>query len=117
MRIIYINEYDEELLDIESVFIPRVSDTVLIGGERNIVDEVIWNPGTEIALVVLVEPRIRKQGSQEVDVSGRLNEQHRAILELNKRQDANEKKSRALSEQLVSVRTAIRNQPKPKKQE
>jgi hypothetical protein len=114
MKVIYLNEYNEELLAKEGTFIPRVNDTVPIGDENLLVEEVIWNPATEVAVVVLGEPRIVKSGKKEVDLSGRLNEMNRSILELSKRQDASEKKNRLLNEQLVSVRTAIRNQPKPK---
>lgn len=115
MRVIYQTENDEDLLDSESSFIPRVGDTVLVDEDNQfVVKEVIWNAKTQIALVVVGEPALRKAAATGSDLSGRLNEMQRAIMSTNKRLDATEKKNRSLSEQLVSIRTHVRNQPKPK---
>lgn len=115
MRVIYQTEYDEDLLDTDSPYLPRIGDTVLVDEKNQFqVKDVIWNAKTQIAVVVIGEPEIRKSEQAGNDLSGRLNEMHRSILTLNKRLDASEKKSRNLTEQLVSVRTQLRTQQKPK---
>jgi len=117
MLVSYINEYEEQIFKGDTQFIPRKGDTVQLEDEYYEVKDVIWDLSTSVISVVLAVPKIRKIESAPNDVSGRLNEMQRAIIDLNKRQGDSEKKARTLNEQLVSVRTKINAIPKPKPQQ
>lgn len=113
MKVIYKTEYEEELLIATATCAPPVGQTVVIWEERYVVKDVEWYPHEDAALVIVGEKSF-KQSQVSEDISGRLSEMNRAILDVSKRQDASEKKARSLNEQLVTVRTAIRSLPKPK---
>ena len=54
---------------------------------------------------------------KESNESGRLVEMHNAIIEINKRQDASEKKGRALTEQVGVIRNHINQRIKQEKKD
>lgn len=109
MKIYYKDEYDEILYTAyNKTVVPRVGDSVVLVDEEFRVKRVIWNVEQDdvSVLVTLAENVIKVKEAQD-GISGRLAEMHRAILDLSKRQDNTEKKSRALTEQVGSVRKHI----------
>ncbi len=119
MKVIYINEYDEELVNKESSYIPPIGSTVLIDDiDQLVVKEVVWNVKTEVAIVTVGEPKIRKVTESDSNIPGRLNVMDRNIIDLDKRLKASERTHQELSEQLVSVRTKLKaNQSNQRKQD
>ena len=116
MKVIYLDEYEEELLEIDSPFIPRVGDVVHIGSpERYVVTEVVWNADSFIGYVLLRSEDEAGLPIKEksVDHTGRINQLNNAIIEATKRLGDVEKKHKRLTEELVTVRQHIkRNTPK-----
>jgi hypothetical protein len=115
MKVIYLDELDQELLAKDTEFIPRVGDSVQFGNTTDyfVVKEVIWNVVNEIVLVVVAEPSIKRSETED-NLPARLSEIKNTIISVSKRQDVLERKNRALREQLVSVRTNLRSLAKPK---
>jgi len=118
MQIRYINDNDEELLDIDSPHIPQVGTIVYIGNSDEwVVQQVYWNADSEIAVVVLkLAEDMMVVREKKVDDSGRLREMSNAIIQINKRLDESDKKARLTRDSLSSVRSHVkRNTPKPPK--
>jgi hypothetical protein len=108
MKIDYEDEYGNKLYqkpagDFQP---PFPGDTVVIDGQDWIVKSRAFIPQEQTVIVYVAEHIMRTQRSENSE-TGRLNEIHNVILALNKRQDTTEKKSRALNEQIGSIRKNI----------
>jgi len=117
MIIHYLDDYEEELLEVESSYMPQVGNSVLIGNtDEWIVQKVIWNADSNIGVVRLkLSEDVRTPRETKVDDSGRLREMSNAIIQINKRLDESDKKARLTRDSLSSVRSHVkRNTPKPK---
>jgi hypothetical protein len=108
MKIQYEDEYGETLHigTGEVTIVPTVGDFVILNEEDYRVKSVTWMIDHDF-IVVMITQNMVKSSKKEDDNSGRLSEMHNAIVALNKRQDSNEKKSRALTEQITTVRKHI----------
>ena len=118
MIIQYLDDYEEELLEVESSYMPQVGNSVLIGNtDEWIVQQVTWNADSNIGVVRLkLSEDIRTPRETKVDDSGRLREMSNAIIQINKRLDESDKKARLTRDSLSSVRSHVkRNTPKPSK--
>lgn len=111
MQINFVDEYGESLLDSRSEYIPSIGDTVSIDDEDWRVKSRTFIPKQNGVVIELTQTQVRLKATDD-EVGARLKEMQRAIVEVNKRQDVHEKKSRILREQLVSVRTHLRTQQK-----
>jgi len=116
MQIRYVDEYGVGLYwgQTPQPIAPVIGDTVIIEEEEYRVKSRTFFPEKDVAVVELTQNQVKPKAPDEV--GGRLQEMQRAIVDINKRQDSQEKKSRLLREQLVTVRQYIRNQPKVDKQ-
>lgn len=108
MQILYQDEYGAQLYLSEGGHIPAIGDTVSLVDEDWRVRSRTFIP-VEDAVVIELTQNMIKASTKEDDNSGRLGEMHNAIIAANKRQDGQDKKHRLLSEQLVSMRTFLRN--------
>ena len=110
MKIIYQDEYGEIIYspydEVPSAQIPSIADIVVIDDEDWRVESREFHPKQNTVVVVITQNLVRSQQTTSSD-AGRLNEMNRAIIELSKRQDLTEKKSRTLTEQVVTVRKHI----------
>jgi hypothetical protein len=108
MKIDYEDEYGNKLYQKPAgdFHPPLPGDTVVIDGQDWIVKSRAFIPQEQTVIVYVVEHIMRTQ-RQENSETGRLNEIHNVILALNKRQDASEKTSRALNEQISSIRKNV----------
>lgn len=108
MKIYYQDEYGEELyVAYNKNAVPRIGETVVLVQQYRVKD-VIWDAASDDVIVEVTQNLIR--ASKEIsndNTSGRLTEMNRAIVALGKRQDTAEKKSRMLTEQVVTVRKHI----------
>ena len=110
MKIIYSDEYGEEIFRSGIGILPSIGDTVSIDDEDWKVKSRVFIPKEDSVVIEISQNMVRSKSSD--DGSDRLAEMQRAIISVNKRQDVVEKKSRILREQLVSVRTQLRNKDK-----
>jgi hypothetical protein len=108
MQILYQDEYGEQLYLSESGYIPAIGDTVNLDDEDWRVRSRTFIPMQSVVVIELTQNMI-KSSVKDDDNSGRLAEMQNAIMATNKRQDGQDKKHRLLSEQLVSMRTFLRN--------
>jgi hypothetical protein len=108
MKIDYEDEYGNKIYwnSEEDLIPPSPGDTVIIEGEEWVVRSRIFIP-KEATIVIIVADSLTRNRLQSSSGTGRLNEMQNAILGLNKRQDANDKKSRSLKEQIGSVRRNV----------
>ena len=115
MKIHYQDEYGEELyVAYNKNAVSRIGETVVIDKEEYRVKDVIWDAASDDVIVEVTQNPIRR-AKEPTEVDGRLKEVQRAIVETNKRQDLQEKRTKSLREQTMSIRQHIRqNQPKPK---
>lgn len=113
MQIRYIDNYDEELLEIDSPYMPRVGDSVHIGDiDEWIVTKVTWVADLNIGLVQLTlseEMPIVREG-KKADNSGRLDEMQNAILAVQNEQTVLRKKNRSVRDQVSNIRSNINQQ-------
>jgi septal ring factor EnvC (AmiA/AmiB activator) len=107
MKIHYEDEYGTKLYwGSEEAFPPMPGDMVVISGEEWIVKHRSFIP-EEQTIIVLVTENIARVRHSENSETGRLREVQNAIVAVNKRQDASDKKSRSLNEQIGSIRKNI----------
>jgi septal ring factor EnvC (AmiA/AmiB activator) len=108
MQVRYVDEYGNGLFwgETKQPIAPNVGDTVILEEEEYRVKSRTFLPEEEVVVIELTQNQVRSKAPDEV--GDRLKEMQRAIVEVNKRQDSQEKKSRLLREQLVSVRTHLR---------
>ncbi len=114
MKIIFVDEYGENIIDYAGDYIPVVGDTISIDDEDWRVRSRTFSPQIDIIVVELTQSQI-KQKSPPDEVGDRLKEMQRVILGVSNRQDLQEKRTKSLREQAMSIRQHIRrNTPKPK---
>jgi hypothetical protein len=105
MKLIYEDDYGNIYNAGTANQIPRVGDSLMFDEEYFKVTDVVWDVMAETITVHYKENVVRSVGISEN--TGRLNAVNNDIIALNKRQDASEKKTRALTEQVGSVRKHI----------
>lgn len=105
MQIIYKDEYDTTIYNdhVKIAIIPNINDIVIIEEDEYRVKSRIFLPKSEMVIIIITQNTIRKS-SQENGDSTRLKEMSNAIMALGKRQDAGDKKTRLLHEQIISVK-------------
>ena len=116
MQVRYIDEYGTGLYwgQTAQPIAPMVGDAVIIEDEEYRVKSRTFLPEKD-EVVIEVTQNIVKSRDAEDSTTGRLAEMQRAIVDINKRQDLAEKRTKSLREQAMSIRQHIRsNQPKPK---
>ena len=69
----------------------------------------VYYPEYDVLKIYLTQSVSKQMNAESVD-AGRLNKMHNAILAVNKRQDAVEKKSLSLTEHIISLREAVKKQ-------
>ena len=109
MNIIYEDEYGEAVYLGESSFPAQVGDTVVIDDEDYRLKSRIFYPQYDKVVITVTQNMVKSGVTESVDNS-RQNEMQHAILALSKKQEAADKKHRALNEQLVSIRKHINQQ-------
>jgi hypothetical protein len=116
MTIIYEDEYGNYLFDSNAGYIPNNGDMVLIGSEEYYVKSRIFYP-EEDSVRIIVADSIRKSSVAESGDIGRQKEMKNAIVALTDRVNLTEKKQRALTDQLSTVRHGINNRIKQDKKD
>jgi hypothetical protein len=116
MKIIYVDDYGELVFESDGLIQPSNGDTVVIDNEDWVVKHRTIHPDSD-SLIVSITQNLVRSGKQPSNDSGRLNEMHSAIISINKRQDASEKKGRALNEQISSMRKHINTRIQQEKKE
>lgn len=106
MQIIYQDEYGEGVYWGQNSHPASIGDTIIVDDEEYRVKSRIFYPQDDKIVITVTQGMIRSAQTESTD-SGRLNEVKNAILAINKRQDASEKKGRALNEQIGSIRKHI----------
>jgi len=84
MKVNFIDEYDEELLEIESGPIPRVDDLVIIDEEKYYVTDVIWNINNRDVSVMISETKNHKRKEPPLKEDGYSDKAREAIESANK---------------------------------
>lgn len=109
MKVIYEDDYGNRTYN---QFVAVPGDIVTISNEDWIVKSRYYDLDNDELLISVTQKSTREK-VEESDT--RLNQIQRAIIEVNKRQDLQEKRTKSLREQTMSIRQHIRrNQPKPK---
>lgn len=116
MRIIYQDEYEIELYQSNNGQAAVIGDIVVIEDEEYRVKSRILYP-EENTMVVVLSQSVPRAMQTESNENSRLNQINSAILQTNKRIDATDKKNRALSEQIVTVRKHINQRIRQDKQD
>lgn len=111
MNIIYEDDYGVEIYSRELLvaIAPQPGDTVVIDEEDYRVKSRTFYPLNETLVVTVTQNMVRSSTTESTDNS-RHTQMQNAILALSKRQDASEKKNRALNEQIVTVRKHVNQQ-------
>ena len=106
MTIVYQDEYGTGLYWGKSSHPANVGDTVIIEDEEYRVKSRAFFPEKDDIIITVTQNMLRASVEESSD-NTRQNQMHNAIIELTKRQDVNEKKHRAVSDQLGSVKRGI----------
>ena len=106
MQIIYQDEYGSGVYWGQSSHPANVGDSVIVDDEEYRVKSRVFFPQDDKIIITITQNMVKSAQKESTD-SGRLNEMSNAILAVNKRQDASEKKGRALNEQIGSIRKHI----------
>ncbi len=110
MIVQYEDEYETELYKTttDNVVLPNIGDTVMIADNQYITKARTFYPDAGGVVITLAEGgySLKAPIAEKVDAT-RQNQMHNAIIELTKRQDVTEKKHRAVSDQLGSVKRGI----------
>jgi hypothetical protein len=115
MNIYYQDEYGEEIYgsNSTSIMIPHPGDTIIIDDDDWKAVSRTFYPQHNSVVVSITQNQVKPKAPTED--GDRLKEMERAIVDVNKRQGLQEKRTKSLREQAMSVRKHIRqNQPKPK---
>ena len=116
MQVRYIDEYGTGLYWGQNVqpIAPVIGDTVIIEDEEYRVKSRTFLPEKDEVVIEITQNIVRSKDPED-STSGRLREMNRAIVDIGKRQDSQDKLTKSLREQTMSIRQHIRsNQPKPK---
>lgn len=116
MKIHYQDDYYETIYTAYNKdVVPRIGDSIVFSDEDYRVKDVIWAIEIDEVIVVITQNIIRAKKDDGTDT--RLAEVKNAILSIDKKVNAQEKKNKSLNEQLVSVRSYLKTQkekaPKP----
>jgi replicative superfamily II helicase len=106
MKVIYEDEYGVELFSRSVNYAPLVGDSVVIVDEEYRIESRTYYPESDAMIITVTQTAIHAVKA-EVNNSGRLADLGNAIIKTNKRQDVSEKKSKAISEQVSSIRRHI----------
>lgn len=106
MTIVYKDEYGNGLFWGASTHPANIGDTVIIEDEEYRVKSRIFSPEKDEIIIIVGQGSFRAPVAESAD-NTRQNQMHNAIIELTKRQDVTEKKHRAVSDQLGSVKRGI----------
>jgi hypothetical protein len=107
MQIIYKDEYGVSLYWGASTYPANIGDTVIIEDEEYRVKSRIFSPVKDEIIIVMTQGTYRAPVAESAVDAGRLNQLNAAIINTNKRVDATDKKTRALTDQVSSVRKHI----------
>jgi hypothetical protein len=107
MQIIYKDEYGVSLYWGVSTYPANIGDTVIIEDEEYRVKSRIFSPVKDEIIIVMTQGTYRAPVAESAVDAGRLNQLNAAIINTNKRVDATDKKTRALTDQVSSVRKHI----------
>lgn len=114
MKISYEDEYAIELLEVDTNSqLPQQGNSVIIADEEWSVENIVFYPEQDAVLISLTQNLIKAEKPAKTDT--RLGEMQSSIMQINKRQDSQERRSRLLREQMVSVRTYLRTQARTPK--
>lgn len=95
---------------------PSVGDIIAVHDEEFHVRSRVFYPLEGKVVLIVAESAARKMQAESVDNS-RLNQMRSAIIHTNKRVDEADKKNRALSDQLSSVKKSVNRQIKQEKKD
>jgi hypothetical protein len=111
MKIYYTDEYGTTLFRTEDAeFVPTVGDMVVIADDDPYrVKSRTYYTASDSVIVEITQNMVKTQASMASD-NTMTNEMRLAIANVNKRQDAGEKRTRALNEQVTTVRKHINQQ-------
>lgn len=109
MQVRYVDEYGTGLYwgQTTQPIAPVIGDTVIIEEEEYRVKSRTFIPEKDIVVIEVTQNLSTSVKESKNNDSDRLNQMQRAILETNKRQDSIEKKTRAITEQVVTIRKHI----------
>jgi len=109
MIIIYEDEYGNGVYWGTSTYTASVGDTVVVEDEEYRVKSRMFFPQEDKVIITITQNMLKPRQSEDSG-NGRLNEMNNAIIQINKRQDAQEKSNRNLREQVGTVRKHINQQ-------
>jgi hypothetical protein len=107
MNIIYQDEYGTGVYWGASTHPANIGDTVVVDGEEYRVKSRIFYPQEDKIVITVSQGSYRAPVAESAVDAGRLNQLNAAIINTNKRIDATDKKSRAVTEQVGSIRKHI----------
>ena len=106
MKIYYQDEYGVVIYTATTTAVPQVGHTVIFQQDTYRVSSVAWM--IELDQVTVSVTQNQTKLSEKDNTTDRLQDINTAIIAVGKRVDQQEKKGRLLSEQLVSVRTQLK---------
>lgn len=106
MKIYYQDEYGVVIHTSTAAVVPSPGDTVIFQQDTYRVSSIAWE--IELDQVTVSVTQNQTKLSEKDNTGDRLSDINAAIIAVGKRVDHQEKKGRLLSEQLVSVRTQLR---------
>jgi hypothetical protein len=116
MKIHYQDDYHETIYTAyNKEVVPRIGDAIMFDEEDYRIKDVIWAVEIDEVIVMVTQNLVKNQKEDGTDT--RLAEVKSAILNLDKKVKTQEKKSKLLSEQLVSVRSYLKTQKAQKPNE
>ena len=109
MFIEYKDEYDTQIFwhSKDTAYPANVGDTVVFNEEEYRVQSRVYYPKENQMSIVVTQSSARAPVAEKAVDAGRLNQLNAAIINTNKRIDASDKKSRAVTEQVGSIRKHI----------
>lgn len=110
MRMYYFNEYGDEIVTKDGTIFPPVGSHIIIDEEDYYVSDVTWNIDDDSVLINVTENAAKKDAKAPDNNSARLSEMNRSIINIAKKQDLLEGKTKNLTAQLSTVRQHIKSQ-------
>ena len=107
MQIIYQDEYGTGVYWGASTHPASIGDTIIVDQEEYRVKSRIFYPQEDKIVITVSQGSYRAPVAESGVDAGRLNQLNAAIINTNKRIDASDKKSRAVTEQVGSIRKHI----------
>jgi len=106
MKIYYQDEYGVVIYTATATLVPQAGNTVIFQQDTYRVSSVAW--AIELDQIIVSVTQNQTKLSEKDNTSNRLQDINTAIIAVGRRVDQQEKKGRLLSEQLVSVRTQLK---------